>query len=405
MAGTVYGKLECFSNPGSATPRYLTSQEIFKGLYDFMVYLESQNIVTLRARFAGVGATAASTDYWDGANPFTANAWFLYEWRTATTTPANPSYAGTRTFPWYLLVQFGRADQATTITGNAAPATYSGLATLSSNDCFVGFSSAIGAGGDFQAWNGTLGTFGNPSSFGNQAKGTPVWKVPGSGGVDVFVFPRSNNPGGTHATNRQNLTELYYQSSAVTQCRFSFMADHDSILGLVDESNNGNYQFVYMGEYTPRSGLNPAYPFVHLSSSLPITSGAQIGVTTGIGLNQMGVIYDSGLTVNRGVKLGMVGRVDEVFTATVQPSTLTGSNVYDEMQLTMGVNEFFQGYMGDISFFREVYNTTNLETNTAGSKLIVGTPTVASIKIVVPWKTGLTPGSGATRDGTTSALP
>ena len=207
MSGQAYGKLECVSLY-TGNNVYQNAQEFFKGLYDFLMYLETQGVVTLRARYAGSGAaSAAAVGYWDESGPFTSNAWYLFEWRTASTTPANPSYAGPRNEPFYVLVQWVQYNNTWSL-GNSNPGLCIGQANNNQYEHWVAIQMGVGIGGDQMPWNGTLGTYGDSGSFGSQAKGNPVWKVP-TGGTGLYVFPRSNNLGGTHYTSKQNMNLVF----------------------------------------------------------------------------------------------------------------------------------------------------------------------------------------------------
>lgn len=398
MAGTVHGKIECFSSPVTGTPYVEACQEAFKNLYDFMVYLETQNYVTIRARYDGVGATAPATDYWDGVAPFRAGAFFLVEWRTASTTPANPSYVGTRTYPFYMLFQF--FSQATTQTPPQGPLFIRG-ANSSTNTAGVTSALAVGYGGDLNPWNGTLGTFGNPASFGTQAKAAPVWRVPASGGTEVHVLPRSNNAVGpavgvgigAHATDKQNTSEIVYIGNTPTAIRYHYLADQDGFLSLVDYANNHLYNMSYSGVYIPRPSLPITTNLVQFQGVLPYTG--IYGAVAGTGLTNGGILTSSGV---QGVTLY---RHDELYSVAFQPNRMFSTPTYDELVPTIGSNESNRGaYMGYIDLFREVFNTGNGDTNTGGTRAVFGGSAVAAtVKTIVPWNAGTVPFSGLTRAG------
>jgi len=407
MAGQVYGKIECKSaNIGSGTIyAHQNAQEVFKGLYDFLTYLETQNVVTLRARFAGQGASsAAATDYWDGAAPFTVGAWFLFEWRTSTTTPANPSYAGTRVHPMYILVQL--VSQSATMTGNAAPALFNSVSTY--QDGAVAIQMAVGVGGSMMPWAGTLGTYGTPASFGSQAKGNPVWQVP-PGGQGLYVFPRSNNAGGSHATIKQNLNvfmDCVYSSSVIT--RYSFIADHDGLFVIGDQGNDQLNRFLYQGVYKLRSNLVATQdPYIQIGGqSYVLNAGNNFGDLIGSAVLNGGIAFNTYGTYD--VRIGIVSMLQEVLgynTNSMQPNKLFATPTFDEMPVLVGVKEYYEGYAGAIDFFRIVQNTTNNDRNTAGTRHFIGQPAVAQYKLSIPWNSAVVPLSGTTRTGTTGAFP
>jgi hypothetical protein len=404
MAGQVYGKIECVSsNTGSKYNTY----EMFKGLYDFLVYLETQGVVTLRARYAGVGASVSTNvGYWDEAYPFNHNAWALFEWRTGSTTPDNPSYAGTRTEPFYIFIQFAtRPDGGFSQSVEpSAPALICGATTTDSgNSGAVGIQMAVGKGGDQIPWNGTLGTYGSPSSFGSQSKAWPVWKIP-TGGDGLYVFPRSNNSGGAHNTDKQNLNYLLTTSSTPFLTRYHFIADHDGLLVLSDDTNDVNYHYLYTGVYQLRDGLTTADPYLMMGGKTIAAPGAgfTFGDAAGTAVDNGGIAFNTyGTNLVQQMKVSLLQEVLGLSSNLTQPNQLFASSTYDEMPYLIQPWETYAGFAGSLEFFRVVQNVANLERNTAGSKLIIGTPAVSALKFIVPWNSTVVPLSGNTREGTT----
>lgn len=403
MAGQLYGKVECYSNPGGADPEMRISQEIFKGLYDFLMYLETEGVVALRARYNG--DTATGTDYHDGVNPFRTNAWYLFEWLTDTTTPTNPTYAGSRAEPFYIFVQFARGDQGTfAVSGSGSPVMWKN-SNISGASAAIGMQMAVGVGGTKNPWNGTQGTYGSPGSFGTQTKGTPVWTAPPSGGTGLYVFPKANSTG-THSTNRQALLPIYDANLANdTPNRYHFMADHDGLLILIDQGNTNQYTVAYSGVYTPKAGFTTSPPYVQfVNSSGTLSAGPSVyGDSNGSSATNGGIAFD-GAAGTPQVRSVMFSRLDEILSTTLQPNRWFGSPAYDEIPPVIGVQDLYGGPAGAITFFREVKNVINLERNTAGNKLIVGSATVADPKVIVPWNSAVTPLSGVTRAGTQGTI-
>lgn len=407
MSGPIYGKLECYTNTGYM---HTIAQEVFKGLYDFFVYLETQSVVSIVSSYRGDSGTGF--DYWDGANQLRSNAWFLAKWLTNTSTPSNPSYAGPRTNCMYMFFQFFRGDQsALGAAGNGSPALLYGT-TQSGNTCGIGTHLAIGVGGtgDSDPWNGTL-------ALGTGAKGTPVWKDPSGGGTGHFVFPRSNSGtagngtggAGSFITDQQNLCPVWFRSGFnTTQCRYHFIADYDSFLMLSDNNDNIFYPF-YQGIYTPRAGLTTSYPYIQFNMPLPVNMGTGniYGSYAGNATYEGGIAYYTypPLAEVRGMVLSRMDEALGFSGSQIQPNRLFASNTYDEMPILVGVYDYFAGYAGAIPFFREVQNVANLEQTADLKKLIVGTAAVSSIKLIVPWNSGVSPGSGLTRAGTTGVFP
>lgn len=404
MSGQLYGKVECYSNPGGSEPEMRIAQEIFKGLYDFLMYLETQDVVVLRARYNG--DSASGTDYHDGVSPFRTNAWFLFEWLTSTTSPTNPAYAGTRTEPFFIFVQFARGDQGIfAASGSGSPVTFKG-SNISTGSAAIGMQMAVGVGGTLNPWNGTLGTFGSPASFGGQTKGTPVWTNPPSGGTGLYAFPKANSVG-NYSTNRQALLPIYDANLANdTPNRYHFLADHDGLMVLIDSANTNQYTVAYSGVYSPRSGAPSTPPYiqlVHTGGTLQSGLGGIYGDIAGSSTLNGGIAFN-GVTATTQVRGFMLSRLDEMLATTFQPNRWFGPPAYDEIPPTVGVQDLYGGVAGAITFFREVKNVTNLERNTAGTKLIVGSSTTSDHKIIVPWNSAVTPLSGLTRVGTEGAI-
>ena len=403
MSGQLYGRVECYSNPGGADPEMRISQEIFKGLYEFLLYLETEGVTALRARYNG--DTATGVDYHDGVNPFRTNAWYLFEWLTDTTTPANPAYAGTRTEPFFIFVQFARGDQGVfASSGSGSPVVFKN-GNISGGVAAIGMQMAVGVGGTLNPWNGTSGTFGSPGTFGTQTKGTPVWVNPPSGGTGLYVFPKANSTG-TYSTNRQALLPIYEANLANdTPNRYHFMADHDGLLILIDQSNTNQYTVAYSGVYEPKAGFATSPPYIqfsHTSGTLS-TSPTVYGDSNGSNISNGGIAF-VGATGTPQVRSVMFSRLDEILSTTLQPNRWFGSPAYDEIPPIVGVQDLYGGPAGAMTFFREVKNVINLERNTAGDKLVVGSSTVSDPKVIVPWNSSVVPLSGVTRVGTQGTI-
>jgi len=406
MAGQVFGKLDCYSWY-TGTNVYQNAQEFFKGLYDFLMYLESQGVVTLRARFAGLSASADSIGYWDETNPFTSNAWYLFEWRTGTTTPANSSYAGIRNEPFYILAQYVKYNDTWGAAPGSGPALANGSANNGSNDHWVAIQMGVGIGGDKNPWNGTLGTYGDPNSFGNQAKGNPVWKVP-TGGLGLYVFPRSNSePGGAHLTSKQSLNLVFNTGPTASLTRYSFLADHDGLLILHDNSFDVNYHFTYTGVYVRRENLpvltDPYIMIGGLTVSFP-AAGTVFGGITGTSTDSGGIAFNTyGQYEVRNVKISMLSEVLGLSGNQCSPNRLFSfyPSTYDALPCLVCASEYYDGYAGSIEFFQVVQNISNLSFNSDGTKLVIGTPTVTNYKMLIPWIVGLNPLSFPNRLGVT----
>lgn len=395
MAGTLRGKIDCYINTGSSANN---AQNVFKNLHDFFV---SHPNMTLIARNSGLGSGAVETAYHDQPGPFRTNAWAVFRMNDNTSEGgAVVSNSTSRTFPWYVYIQWNRGDLASWGDSPAAPSVFEGSSTSLSTEGKVGIQFAIPVGSipgtSEVAWNGA-------GSLSFNTKGTPAWKKTAgtpAGFQGTFVFPRSNGPTGSHDTNRENCASLFYSNNDPSPVRMHVVADDDSLLvTLCPGDNSSSWQTNYFGLYTPRPGLSMTYPMVHLTESLsngfalaPQVYGTVTGTARSGGI-PMNTLAD-------GVRSVTVGRYDEFYNALAQPNRMFTVERYDEMKIPIAVSENpFFGYAGEIDFIREVFNLSTHDTNSARTRVAIGGNTAQSVKMLMPWN-GLTiPRSTFTRQG------
>lgn len=397
MAGTVRGRVDSYHNAGSS---FLNAQQVFKVIYDFC---SAHPNMTLIARHGGSGGTASNVNYHDQSNPFLPNAWFVFRMNDDTLENGTATaYAGSRTFPWYIYVQWGRSDQ---LAWNSSPATPSFIdgGSMGGSEGRVGVQYCIPVGsvdGTSEApWNGG-------GSLGTNTKGTPVWRTTAGtpvGFTGSFVFPRSNNTGGSHSSNRENCSNIL-QTSSTSPVRFSVIADDDSIVFVSNPGDDlATWQVNYFGLFTPISGLTHPYPMVHIAENSFAASGFSPGTTYG---TTSGSVRNGGipmLSVADGVKGLVTGRYDEWFTTLNAPNRMYALERYDEWDIPVGMSESptWYGYAGDVSFIREIYNTGPTDTSSGRTRAVIGNTAYAAPKITVPWDSTTSPRSTFTRDGVT----
>lgn len=398
MSGSIRGRVECrhWVLSGLSTDHKVMAQEIFVNLYNtFKVHPNMTEI----ARNGGSGGSALSLNYWDQANPFGNNAWFVFRMNTAT---ENPAYLGTRTFPWYILVQWNRYDQGVFGASPGNPGLVNGVTFVSAADAHVTVQFAIGVGGDQNPWNGS-------GTLGTNTKGTPVWKVP-TGGTDVLVWPRSNSSGGDHSTSRENCAAIYFRgANTVVGTHANFLLDDDSFLFLWSPESDA-YSASYFGPYTPAPSLNPTYPYVMLSTG---GAGTMPFVTTNVCGNVAGTGYTPAAYPggNTGGIADVAGKV--VGTYIDRYSLLDGSYLrnpnrqfspaaFSEFPLAVYAYELPDdtGYLGQVDFIREVSGLSSYVRNSSGNRAVFGgSSTTTAVKLSIPWPVGVTPLSGYTRTG------
>lgn len=220
MPGTVLGSVDhliAFGPTGS-------NQEAFTSLFKFLngplrssSYVELVALQTGSAQ-TGVPASQMGTNYHDKINPFGENAFACFRWRSGSTPFGGPSTR--RAHDYYMLLQWSYNTTFGNAPGNPGRC-YGGTFG-------VGISIAWREDGG-NPWGGT--TMAN----GNDSKGSTVWV---SGASVVHSFPRSNNPGGTHSTLKEN-TVGYPTSVAVTS-RIHYVADRDSLMMVGDDCGGGS---------------------------------------------------------------------------------------------------------------------------------------------------------------------
>jgi len=257
MAGTLHGKKGIQVAAGSSN----NSQETFKALFDFFEDLvDVHGYCTRVALNWGSGGTG--TDFHDEANPFGNNAFAVYCF------PPSPQ----RLWSWYILIQWSAGATFGSSPGNPGLI----FATTGASQQNVGFAVAVAldSGGlDADPWNGT-------SNFdGADTKGATVWAAPGGG--TLYVFPRSNDVGGSHATNKEN-TQVILASGTTVDQTFHAAADEDGFWVAHDfDTNNRFLRSWYVGPYVPTPDFSPSVPLVCICGKEDPSTDWLIGDTTG----------------------------------------------------------------------------------------------------------------------------
>jgi len=408
MSGTIRGRVECYFGQrpysgGYGTYRE-TTQEVFTSIYKtFKVHPNMTEI----ARHGGFGGGAADVNYWDEPNPFRNNAWFVFRMNTLT---ENPLYLGPRTYPWYVLVQWNRDDQAVFGSAPGNPGKCEDNTNSSGGNTRVAIQFAIGIGGDQNPWNGS-------GTLGENVKGTPVWKTP-EGGSAALVYPRSNNVGGAHVTNRENMSHIAYRdgNNATFSATMHIITDDDNLVILWDQYYTETWALTYFGLFVPRPYLTFDYPMVMINTitnPLPIIRNQVYGSIDGRGYGTSNPCNGGGIpgpdpAVN-GVKGLLIDRYQTFFDS-LSPYVLGLPNKYfsipvlDDFPIPLAMWEApnWYGYAGQIDFIREVAGAeARCRTTGNGTRLVVGGSTAIPnvVKLSVPWPPNVNPGIGLTREG------
>lgn len=370
MSGDIRGRVDVVVNTVSSGNN---AQEFFKTLYDFFV---SHPNMTLISRNSGAASTSGAIAYWDQANPFRTNAWAVFKQGKTLLKP----------YPVYFQIQMSMALDFGVAPGSP------GVAEASANLTVVAIQCAIGMGGDQNPFKGTMNA-GSP----NDTRANPAWGTP-SGGTTYHVFPRSNTGTGSHAASANNFTIL--SQAATNACRYHIIADDDSLVILMDQSDNNSFSIYYAGTYEMRADLDIPRNFVSFgsfASALPLSIGSQYGTTAGSGL-QGGMVF-----VNDSVRGVALDRHQTIVSSAFQPSF---NDAYGEYGIPVcslepsALGVVAGGYAGNVSFIRETANVDTNDTNADFSRAVFGPSTIAPVKVVVPWSGLAAPKATSTRTGT-----
>lgn len=273
MAGTPKGRTGSLINTFDTVRN---GQEAFVTIYKAMEVLKAAGYVNRISLYYGDGG-ATGMNYWDEANPCGDNSFAVYQF---------PPY-GTRTWSWYFLMQWSNGADFGTIGSGSPGLIRASAGTTGLNLGFQAASAITGGGADTSPWAGTV------LNNGADSKATPVWA---SAGGSVWVYPRSNNTGGTHSVNKQNCIALSYEASTVTVLPFiiNMVADRDNlaISRLLLSENSASC--MVCGIYSPLSGLtatNPFYMMGTYNGSIFDPGSTVVGTTGGGGTAIEGGIF------------------------------------------------------------------------------------------------------------------
>jgi hypothetical protein len=410
---TYYGKLDCLS---STVDGDILTNEYYKNFVDFMSYLTASNVASLVAWNSGANAVSASFNqrgFWNQNNTFGINAYSVWRFPSSSSRP----------FDWYLYTQVISASALLGGTFNVPISGYAQAATFAGNNtnrgilmqaavCFSGTTS-------FNPWNGSGSTDGANNA------GNPRW-IPGGTNRNMYVFPRSNDGGGTaiHISQKSNGIALGgIFTTAYLKLRYHFLFDGDSIVVLTNNAEGTStncYNFSYVGPFELRnsltsSGINSGSfgMIVLTAASTPpnaatFTAGTLFGDTAGSATTQNGGIGVpiGGTGTNQpgsGSKAGIADTLLTFQSITYQPNFYTGQ--FDEFPINVGGGE--TSYFGLLGTFNTglMKLTTGIQTHDVvgdGSRACFGginTLTDANQKITVPWTGSAAPGASISRTG------
>lgn len=390
MSGTVHGVVD-----GGGT-----NQEIWKHNHDFFTrlfkFFQASSRHTIIAYNKGntggnVNSAVPGTDYWDGANPFGRQAWFVVRFTNASKV-------------WYALFEY--------YDGSSVTPQYGGVlaGSTSSSQAAIGFQccAAVDSGGavanPFQGTMVATGTDTRPAGV--------WWAAPGGG--RLYAFPRSCNPGGTWATNRNNMVSRFVASGFTVQInRWSFWADDDAMGIVYDSLDDGTVESIYMGLYSPvstvatvdvpicmvaQSASSDAFSQISQSSSTVTVWG---DLTTGNNSTDGGVHGPIGVTgaSSSYVYSACVSSHVGSFTANVnlKNNRFISPASGEEWPLYIGGFESTGAYglLGTLFQHRVTTYPNNKDTNAAKTRAYFGT--APNSLHAIPWDGSTTPGTSTGR--------
>jgi hypothetical protein len=401
---TYYAKLECSSSVANGLN---TAREYYKNFCDFMSYLTGSDVASLVNWHSGSGAASGSfgaRTHWDGALPFGTGSFSIWKFHTNSN----------RNWEWYLYAQdqfqinlndsFYNHCQPILVYGQTLYVNGGDQALLiQAAVCFSGSTS-------FYPWGGT-------TTDGFSQAASPRW-ISGSNDRTLYVLPRSNDFGGTHATNKQNagiLGRIGFYNTSPRSMRYHFIYDGDALFVANDTDMNRTYTTSYVGAFELRSELSgsgiggSSFGFMmcadvaNAASFQGLVPNQPFGTATGTNTYaEGGLVVPVGIFVS-GSKIGIGNSVTNFLQgAGFQPSTLLGST-YTEFPIFLGIAETpYFGLVGQVNsgLVKYTYNTNSEDINSDNSRAIIGfETTAANTKLSIPWTGSVAIGSGSTREG------
>lgn len=386
---------------GSGFTGRMPINEAFTGLYNFLTSSYAQSVGIQQIAY-NTGSGGTGMGWWDSATPSGENAWACFKFASAS-------------IPFYMLIQYNNSDTSNSITGQSfgtAPGSPAQLGAGASYVAGLGIQFAMDDNGG-NVWNGTV------LNNGQDNKGTIVW-MSGSATGSLFVFPRSNSAGGSHATQRQNMFPMV---QAVTSnvngikqsgARVHILVDQNNFMYLHDIAYDGSYQVTYFGKYDVRPDITSSLPpYLMIGYKTENTNPTPnyalstiYGTTAGNTDVEGGIIMP--LTAAYGANNGQQGvkgmSIDLVpnflFDGRFHPNSTFSPAKYDVYPAFVALNESpIFGFLGRINFFSMCYGLPSHATDSTKTRAVFGANNQAAAKMVVPWDGLSSPGQSADRYG------
>jgi hypothetical protein len=374
MAGTVKGKIDCFFSGGTAL---INSRDIFIAIYKHLNNLVVSGYTELVALQTNGGAVPMVFSDEVGAVPGD-NSFYVFRFLPF----------GTRTWSWYILVQWSYGATFGNAPGNPGLANNDN-GTASNGDIGIACAVALTSlGADANPWAGTV--LGN----GTDTKAATVWAAPALG--SLYVFPRSNNPGGDHNTNKEN-TSCCVLNTGTGNMRAHIIGDRDNLFVAWNTSDAGNYRWMHQGLYTRVTGLPTDIPnfFQFGLHSGMLFSNTFFGLIDGSSAG--GVLSPR----TNQVQQAMYGALVQD-TSTTEPNPQYAATTFSRQAIPLYIDEFPltpPGKVGEAEFLTQTLNCASDSTFDTLAKIVIGSSTTTERRLAVPWDGASTPKTSLAKAG------
>lgn len=417
---TVYGKIDCYSQNSLAYGHGEANiaNEYYNGLYQFMRYLESENVVSLTAMYTGSSGTGDG--YWNqSGNSHGDGAFSVWRWLPNSE----------RNWDWYMLIQLHSGSNTSLINdSNTTPTRRTNNTTtgIGWGAVLIQAAWAMDSNGDtVNAWNGT-------TTISSSAKATPVWS--GSAGTTTHVLPRVNNLSGSLNTNKDGMAAVLQMSNTPNaKCRYHFLSDGNGILFLKRSNNPGApanpidtiTNTTYIGPYKMIGaitanqsgkvlGSTGSFGMCMISSRAMESNEFAANTSTFSEYSELGTTNgtnqaENGLFSSADIGVRSVGLATEANRATTTyfPNALLGltTSFYDERPYALFCEEVgFRGFAGwiDTPLLRFTNGLQTFDVRADGLRAVFGgSNATTERKITTVWSGSNPPGVNMTREGIT----
>jgi len=358
------------------------ANEMYVSLTRFLTSSYAQALGIQRIAY-NTGSAASGENYWDQNGASGANAWSAYTFLSATN-------------PFQMLIQVCFAA-ATFGNSPGNPGLLDG-ATAQAGSIGVAFGARLDGS---SSWGGT--TLNN----GKDVKGNVVWA---SGSSTLFVWPRSNTGGGTHAANKQNMSLISNGGGAdpAYGSRLNLVCDENNIAFIID-ANDYLPRVTYFGRYNVRSGTIGQVPHVMLRTATngdpPLTFLPSVfGSTAGNATLEGACAHPVPPSGSQTTMICGVTALNNAFSVNYQPNNaISGTYRYDEHPIHLALAEAtYYGYVGYTDWIRFIWGVSQMSVSNDGSRLYTGGQlSPLTTRISLPWSSSVgAPGAGSGREGT-----